>query len=66
MRRYDFSELSSKELSEEVLWEQDVVVIATNHTNIDYQWIVDHAALVIDTRNARKDVRRGRDTIIRP
>ncbi len=65
MRRYDFSELSSKELTEELLWEQDAVVIATDHTDIDYQWIVEHSPLVVDTRNATRDVSDGRDKIVR-
>ena len=65
MRNYDFSALSSKKLSEEFLREQDAVVIATDHTDIDYQWIVDHASLVIDTRNATKDIEEGREKIVR-
>ena len=65
MRNYDFSELSSKTLTEELLWEQDAAVIATDHTDIDYQWMVDHAALLIDTRNATKDIGKGREKIIR-
>ncbi len=65
MRNYDFSELSSKESTEEMLWEQDAVVIATDHTDIDYQWIVEHSTLVIDTRNATKDIREGREKVIR-
>ena len=65
MRNYDFSELSSRELSEELLWEQDAVVIATNHTNIDYPWVVEHSPLVIDTRNATRGVWEGREKIVR-
>ena len=30
----------------------DAVLIVTNHDGVDYQTIVDHAALVVDTRNA--------------
>ena len=30
----------------------DCVVIVTNHSNYDYQWIVDQARLVVDTRHA--------------
>ena len=65
MRNYDFSELTSRELSEEFLREQDAVVIATDHTKVDYQWIVEHSPLVIDTRNATGGVREGRDKIVR-
>ena len=36
-----------------------------DHTSIDYQWIVDHAPLVVDTRNATRNVARSRDKIVR-
>lgn len=65
MRNYDFSELSSQKLSEESLEHQDAVVIATNHTQINYQWVVDHSALVIDTRNATGNLIRGVEKIIK-
>ncbi|HWZ57981.1 MAG TPA: nucleotide sugar dehydrogenase [Gemmatimonadaceae bacterium] len=35
----------------------DAVVIVTDHTSIDYQMIVDQAAVVVDTRNATAGVR---------
>lgn len=38
----------------------DIVVIATDHTVVDYQELVDHARLVFDTRNATKFCRGGR------
>jgi UDP-N-acetyl-D-glucosamine dehydrogenase len=65
MRHYDFSELSSVELTEDLLKNQNAVVIATDHTQIDYQWIVNHTQLVIDTRNATRDVGDGREKIVR-
>jgi UDP-N-acetyl-D-glucosamine dehydrogenase len=37
----------------------DCVVIATNHSDVDYASLVKRAALVVDTRNATKDHRRG-------
>jgi UDP-N-acetyl-D-glucosamine dehydrogenase len=37
----------------------DAVVIATNHSHIDYDNLVKRAALVIDTRNATKDARKN-------
>jgi UDP-N-acetyl-D-glucosamine dehydrogenase len=36
--------------------EFDCVVIVTDHTQYDYQSIVDHAKLVVDTRNATKGI----------
>jgi len=43
----------------------EAVLISTDHTTYDYQFIVDHAKLVIDTRNATKKVTRGRKKILK-
>ena len=42
----------------------DVVVIITDHTSIDYQLVVDHAHVVVDTRNATARTRPGKATIV--
>ena len=65
MRAYDFSNMSSLPLTEELLRSQDIVLVTTDHTSIDYQWVVDHAPLVVDTRNATRNVARSRDKIVR-
>jgi UDP-N-acetyl-D-glucosamine dehydrogenase len=65
MRAYDFSHMSSLELTDSVLKAHDVALITTDHTNVDYQWIVDNAQLVVDTRNATRKVTRGREKIVR-
>ena len=36
-------------LDEKTIREYDAVFILTDHSNIDYQWVVDHANLVVDT-----------------
>jgi UDP-N-acetyl-D-glucosamine dehydrogenase len=41
----------------------DVVVIATDHDSIDYQKLVRDAKLVIDTRNATRNVTFGKDKV---
>ena len=64
MRHYDFSHMASIPLSEDVLKSHDVALITTDHTNFDYQWIVDHSNLVVDTRNATRGLTRGRDKIV--
>src|SRR5713101_4129227 len=38
------------------LEQYDAVIIVTDHSSYDYQWIVDHAQMVIDTRNATKGI----------
>jgi len=52
-------------LEEENLGQVDCVVIVTDHSQYDYQWIVDHAQLVIDTRNATKDICNGQEKVIK-
>lgn len=47
--------LQSVPLSEEMLSGYDLVVITTDHDDVDYQMIVRHARLVYDTRRAVKD-----------
>lgn len=64
MRHYDFSHMSSTPLTKELLQAQDAVLIATDHTSVDYQFVVDHSSLVIDTRNATKNVKTGREKIV--
>lgn len=40
----------------ENLEQYDAVVIVTDHSSYDYRWIVDHAKLIVDTRNATKGI----------
>jgi UDP-N-acetyl-D-glucosamine dehydrogenase len=53
LRHYSF-DMSSTPLTGETLSRYDAVVIATDHSDYDYQWIHSHAKLIIDTRNAMK------------
>jgi UDP-N-acetyl-D-glucosamine dehydrogenase len=63
MRHHDVPDLASQPLGEEYLASQDCVVIATAHSAYDFDFIVRHSRLVIDTRNATKNVVRGREKI---
>ncbi|MGZ8493949.1 MAG: hypothetical protein ACXWZS_17235, partial [Gemmatirosa sp.] len=42
----------------------DAVVIVTDHRAIDWQFVIDHAAVVVDTRNAVAKLRPGRARIV--
>jgi UDP-N-acetyl-D-glucosamine dehydrogenase len=57
--------MTSKKLSEDMLASYDCVLIATDHTAYDYDWIVKHADLVVDTRNATAKVTAGRKKIVK-
>ncbi|MBN1514495.1 MAG: nucleotide sugar dehydrogenase [Phycisphaerae bacterium] len=56
--------MRSKPLSATSLRRYDCVVISTDHSCYDYKMIVRNAKLVVDTRNATRNVKRGRDKIV--
>jgi UDP-N-acetyl-D-glucosamine dehydrogenase len=63
MRHHDVPELASVELTPEFLASIDCVLIATAHSAVDYDLIVRHAPLVVDTRNATQHVQSDRHKI---
>ena len=52
-------------LDEQALRESDFVIVVTHHDGIDWDFVVEHSALVVDTRNATKNVRFGREKIVK-
>lgn len=54
-----------KAISVETLKAADVVVILTNHTKFDYDFICDHAELIVDTRNALKNVKQPKGKVVK-
>ncbi|MHC4983171.1 MAG: nucleotide sugar dehydrogenase [Planctomycetota bacterium] len=63
-REHDIN-LTSVKLTPARLKKYDAVLVSTDHTAYNYQFVVDNAQLVIDTRNATQGVRRGRRKIVR-
>jgi UDP-N-acetyl-D-glucosamine dehydrogenase len=57
--REDGHERVSVEFNDDELSRADAVVIITDHSVIDYQKVVDRAALVVDTRNATAGLSRS-------
>lgn len=49
--------INSVELSDELLRKQDAVVIATAHSNIDYENVVKNTSIIVDTRNALSHIK---------
>ena len=57
--------LESVPLTPETLGRADCVVIVTDHSAFDADFIVRHASLVVDTRNATGSVIQGREKIVK-
>lgn len=55
----DGGEYASVALTREEIERADCVVILTDHEGIDYAWVVRHASIVFDTRNATKGITDG-------
>ena len=51
-----------KELSKQLLEEADIVLVTAAHTNVDYDFVQQHAVAIFDTKNAMKNVK-NRDKI---
>ncbi|MCS7032937.1 MAG: nucleotide sugar dehydrogenase [Phycisphaerae bacterium] len=64
MRRHDLH-MESIRLSPETLQSYDCVLISTNHSAYDWQMIADHSRLIVDTRNALRDVTGRREHIVK-
>ncbi|RUL89386.1 nucleotide sugar dehydrogenase [Tautonia sociabilis] len=62
--RHHTIRLSSVALTAETLEAADCVLICTDHSCYDWDWIVRHCSLVVDPRNATRGVSEGRDRIV--
>ena len=57
--------MESVPLTPETLASYDCVLIATDHSAYDHDFVVKHSRLVVDTRNATKKVAEGREKIVK-
>ncbi len=65
MRHYHLPPMDSVPLTPEFLASQDCILISTDHTAVDYAFVVKHAKMVLDTRNATRSVTEGREKIFK-
>ncbi len=56
--------LESVKLTKDLLGKTDCVIITTDHSSYDYEFIVKNSKRVIDTRNATKNVTEGREKVV--
>jgi UDP-N-acetyl-D-glucosamine dehydrogenase len=63
-RHYPHLKMASQELTADYLRSQDCVLIVTDHSAYDWASIVEHSLLVVDTRNATRNVRGNQAHVI--
>jgi len=59
----DNKKISTVKLTKDIVSKSDLVVIITDHTNVDYRLILDNAKLIFDTRNALKDFKNSKNIV---
>jgi UDP-N-acetyl-D-glucosamine dehydrogenase len=65
MRHYDLPAMTTEQPTPEYFASLDCALISTDHTLFDWNEIVKHSSLVVDTRNATKNVVDGREKIFK-
>lgn len=65
MRHYPELAMASRELTPEYVSSRDCILISTDHSAYDWTWIARHARLIVDSRNALRDVAESRARIVR-
>ncbi|HVE14081.1 MAG TPA: UDP binding domain-containing protein, partial [Elusimicrobiota bacterium] len=64
LRHHEHLRVKSVPVTPRELASKDAVLIVTDHSGYDYESIVRHAPLIVDTRNACGGLREWRDKIV--
>jgi UDP-N-acetyl-D-glucosamine dehydrogenase len=65
MRHYPHLHMESRPLTPDYLKGQDCLLVVTDHSAYDWPSILEHARLLIDTRNATRGMTKHRERIVR-
>jgi UDP-N-acetyl-D-glucosamine dehydrogenase len=65
MREHNITHLKSVPLTAAALKQYDCVLIATDHSNVDYDMLGANASLIVDTRNAMANVKKPAARIVK-
>jgi UDP-N-acetyl-D-glucosamine dehydrogenase len=65
MREHNITHMKSVALTPQTIRKVDCVLIATDHSNIDYDMVCASAPLVVDTRNATGNRNRSNSRVVK-
>lgn len=63
--KIDSIDLKSVRFSAANFRDKDCAVILTAHSNVDYEFVLKHSSLIVDTRNAFKTIKGKKDKLIK-
>lgn len=55
--------LSSAEVLSDAVLQSDLIILVTDHDDVDYPWVLNHAKLIFDTRNVLKAHHHGSENV---
>lgn len=58
-------DLKSVEFSADTFQDKDCVVVVTDHSNVDYKFVLQHSAAIVDTRNVFRDVQGAEGKVVK-
>ena len=58
-------ELESVELNQKALKKSDIVIIVTDHRDFDYECIVKHSNVILDTRNVLVNIKNDKKNVVK-
>ena len=56
--------ISSAEVLADAVLQSDLIILVTDHDDVDYPWVLNHAKLIFDTRNALKAHYHGLENVV--
>ena len=62
---YEHFDMASISINESNMQSFDCVVIATNHSTYDWNWIIKHSNRILDTRNATADIKGNKSNVVK-
>ncbi|HOO15596.1 MAG: nucleotide sugar dehydrogenase [Phycisphaerae bacterium] len=65
MREHNITDMRSVPLTRANLKKYDCVLISTDHSSVDYDMVVEHSRLVVDTRNATGNKKRPAGRVVK-
>ena len=63
--KIDNIDLKSVKFNRVAFSDKDCVVIVTDHSNVDYEFILKYASLIVDTRNVFKNIKGKKDKVVK-
>ena len=63
--QYEHFDMSSIDINESIMQSFDCVIIATNHDDYDWPWVIQNSHALLDTRNATANTKGSKSHVVK-